>query len=353
MVPPLRVSNSSVSSAPTPFTFVAYAERLKRTAAAYRCVTFDVLADPAISSRRFCLVRHDIDMSPAAALSLARIEAKMGVTATYAVLLTGPFYNPHEATARAHLQAIAGLGHAIAVHFDAAWHGIKEEQALEDAVAADADALRRLLEVEVSAFSFHNTTDFTMACSASSYGGLWNAYAAELQDHVSYVSDSNGYWRFDDWDQALREQPERLQILTHPEWWNDREATPAEKVCELIEERSRAVWRDYDALLRGAGRENRSDIPTALEILQHQLGTAGEDLVRRWLSGAREEALLAACRQLNIELRRRGRPPAHGTCDDVARRLLAGESVEREELAETFRACSKLLLALGRNENEF
>ncbi|HEV3051074.1 MAG TPA: hypothetical protein VGX50_12245 [Longimicrobium sp.] len=349
----MRLPKSSASSALTPFTFLAYAERLKRTAATYRCVTFDVLADRALSSRRFCLVRHDIDMSPAAALRLARIEAKMGVTATYAVLLTGPFYNPHEATARAQLQAIAGLGHAIAVHFDAAWHGINDEQALEDAVAADADVLRRLLDVEVSAFSFHNTTEFTMACSASTYGGLWNAYAAELQDHVTYVSDSNGYWRFDDWDQALRDQPERLQILTHPEWWNEREATPAEKVCELLEERSRAAWREYDALLQHAGRENRSDIPAALEIFQHQLGAAGEDLVRRWLSGAREEALLAACRQLNVALRRRGRPPAHGGCEEVARRLLAGECVDREELAETFQACAKLLLALGRDANEF
>jgi hypothetical protein len=41
-----------------------------------------------------------------------------------------------------------------------------------------------------------------------------------FRQEVGYCSDSNGYWRVRRLEDVLREaKDERLQVLTHAEWW--------------------------------------------------------------------------------------------------------------------------------------
>lgn len=281
------------------FTLDSYRAHLDATAARYELVGYDVLGDPDLERRRFCLLRHDIDVSPGRALAVARLEAERGVASTYAVLLTGEFYNPLEADTRAILLEIAALGHEIGLHFDAAWHRIEDEASLPRALAWEAGILSGLLgDRPVRMFSFHNTTPFVLGCRERRYAGLWNAYAGALQDGTDYTSDSNGYWIHRRWADLLEAGPERIHLLTHPDSWVDREASPAERICLEIEGRSRASWNRYAALLAANRRENRSDIPEAFRILPERLGPAGQDLVRRWLSGARREAIFSLYRAL-------------------------------------------------------
>lgn len=194
-----------------------------------------------------------MDMSPVQPLALARIEAELGVRATYTILLSGELYSPFERSTRELLQQIGNLGHDLGLHFDAAWHGIDNEADLTEAITWEAGILNRLLELpaarQIKMFSFHNTTPFTMACKASHYAGLRNAYAGYLQGHVQYTSDSNGYWIHRSWEELLDQRPDRIQVLTHPEWWTATDAYPAEKVCRHLTSRSRSTWVGYRTLL--------------------------------------------------------------------------------------------------------
>jgi hypothetical protein len=149
----------------------------------------------------------------------------------------------------------------------------------------------------IETFIFHNTTDFTLSCGERRYGGLRNAYARDLGEKVNYVSDSNGYWRFKSWEQALAESPPRLQVLTHPEWWPHDRLSPAERVCRHIERQGQSIWKGYSDDLKKGDRENRADVPEAVEVL-----AAGDEddlaVLQLWLAGHRLEAtrrLAARC----------------------------------------------------------
>ncbi|MBB5514547.1 hypothetical protein FHS89_000545 [Rubricella aquisinus] len=285
-------------------TLDAYRGFVARTAAAYPCLGFEVLDAPALPPR-FALLRHDIDMSPQQALETARIEADLGVRATYTVLLTGEFYSPFEAGTRALLQEIRALGHDIGLHFDAAYHQINDDTQMDDALIWEADILSRLLvddagPAKIKMFSFHNTTPFTMSCRASHYAGLRNAYAGILQDACEYTSDSNGYWIHRTWDAILAAGHDRLQVLTHPEWWHATDAEPAEKLCQIMDQRIRDCWDGYQALLRRGNRINRTGLPLNIDKIEAIL--AGEEAARLpslWLAGYHGIAAAGLLRSLN------------------------------------------------------
>lgn len=271
-------------------TLDAYRDLAARTAETYSCLGFEVL-DGLTLPERFAILRHDIDMSPAHALETARIEADLGIRATYTVLLTGEFYSPFEATTRALLQKIRSLGHDIGLHFDAAYHRIFDDTQMDNALVWEADILSHLLAddagpAKIEMFSFHNTTPFTMSCRNSHYAGLRNAYAGILQDSCEYTSDSNGYWIHRTWDNILEEGHKRLQVLTHPEWWHKTDAEPAEKLCHIMDQRTKACWEGYQTLLRRGNRVNRTGLP--LDIDQVEAVFDGAEVARLpslWLAG--------------------------------------------------------------------
>lgn len=310
------------------FTLDEYAALLDRTQAIYQFVGFEILAEAELPER-FCILRHDIDMSPQGALRLAEIEAEKGARATYTILLTGPQYSPFEKLTLRLLRRIGELGHELALHFDASWHDISNEEMLHSALRSERRTLEELIEQPVRCFSFHNTTDFTMSARADSYGDLWNAYAGRLQDHVSYVSDSNGYWRFRSWADLLDERPSRLQVLTHPEWWGEESLLPAETVCRILDARSRTVWSEYVSLLRAGGRTIKSGVPDAQAVLLDQLGEL--ELMRLWLSGEEEAAYLKILRAI---AKKDG--PLTGEHRKLLDRLFTGHHVAASELEDAF-----------------
>lgn len=294
----------------TGFTLAHYRELLCETRSKYPCVGFEVLDEPSLPDR-FAIIRHDIDISPACSLELARIESDLGVRATYTVLLTGDSYSPFEGRTRLILREIASLGHDIGLHFDAAWHGIDSEAALQEAIRWESETLNRVLGLiqpeHVKMFSFHNTTPFTMACLQSHYAGLRNAYAGVLQSGVSYTSDSNGYWIHRSWNQLLSEGHDRIQVLTHPEWWRWEEGEPAEKVCAELLGRGRACWIGYRRLLEEGGRDNRTGLSLANRLLPVLYKEDGEQLLMLWLDGRHREAYLELYGRFDRQARRLAR----------------------------------------------
>jgi hypothetical protein len=201
------------------------------------------------------LWRHDIDYSVHRALALARLEAELGARATYFVSLHSDLYNPLEPDVHSRLREIAALGHWIGLHFDA---GFGSDASIDTRAAWEARVLAEALEVPVAAVSLHNpsvsgTEDF----DAEELGGMVHAGARTIRDRYAYVSDSNGYWRFDRLpDVVAAGTHERLHVLTHPEWWQERPMSPRERILRCIEGRGSAAQATYDELLAANGRVN-------------------------------------------------------------------------------------------------
>ena len=118
-----------------------------------------------------------------------------------------------------------------------------------------------------------------------------------LQDGCEYTSDSNGYWIYRSWDAILQEGHDRIQVLTHPEWWHAKDSEPGEKICAVLDRRSIACWRDYQALLRRGNRVNRTGL--AVDNVEEALAKIGSArLPALWLSGERELAAAGLLRAL-------------------------------------------------------
>jgi hypothetical protein len=206
---------------------------------------------------RFLLWRHDVDFSAHAARRLAEIEADEGVVATYFLYFHSEAYNLLEREATACIRDVMAFGHRIGLHFDAAYHRIADRETLVGALTREKRALEDAFGAEVEVFSFHMTTPFADTCRDWQYAGMINASADYFRQEVGYCSDSNGYWRVRRLEDVLREaKDERLQVLTHAEWWQEQVLSPRERFDRCIEGRAQKAKDWYEGVLRAAGREN-------------------------------------------------------------------------------------------------
>jgi len=203
------------------------------------------------------LLRHDLDTSVYRALRLARIERKCGVFSTYFLRLHSDFYNPLEKETHSMMRAITDMGHRIGLHFDAEFYGdIANKKKLEDLLLREKQFVEEWFNVDVLAMSFHNPQAAgLMGFNEDSYCGMVNAYGDSVMRTHKYVSDSNGYWRFDRlYDVIYGGKYHHLQVLIHPEWWDENPKTPKQRIRDVIEYRARSSMNEYLKLLESAGR---------------------------------------------------------------------------------------------------
>jgi hypothetical protein len=207
------------------------------------------------------LWRHDIDFSPHRGRRMAQIEAEQGVRATYFVLLHSELYNALEREVVQIVREIAGLGHAIGLHFDAQFYDRPCDRAeeLEPLLQMERGLLERTVGVPIEAFSWHNPFrgDWIESATGDSLAGMVNAYSRTIRDRFSYISDSHGVWRFRRLHDVLDAAADQhLHVLTHPEWWMPDAMPPRERITRAIDGRAARNEQFYDEALDAIGRPN-------------------------------------------------------------------------------------------------
>ena len=234
----------------------------------------------------FILWRHDVDLSLNRSARLAAIEKDVGVAATYFVNPHSEFYNLFERSQTQLVRTILDCGHELALHLDADYFDVRSEAALDDIVAREARTLTEYLGVAPTAVSFHNPREFLLTCERDTYGGLINCYSNWFKTMVPYVSDSNGTWRFARlWDELAHGRHPRLQVLTHPGWWQDSPMAPRLRVARCCYGRAAATLREYDAFLSRHERTNLAGGITNLWFLKESHPELFEDLTYLWQRG--------------------------------------------------------------------
>ncbi len=233
------------------FTERGYAEILRLAKERYRFEGFGTA-----SAEDHVLWRHDLDYSIHRALRLARIEAGLGVQATYFFFLRSPYYSLMEAAIAVAAREILTLGHYAGLHFDPTFYtAIGDARPLEKAIEFERGVLEDLLGAPVEVVSFHNPALAGLLDNDSPYlAGLINAYGKALREDYVYISDSYGFWRFE----SLREElasgaHKKLHVLTHPEWWVPEAMPPGERIARCTNGRADAMMKAYDDLLENAG----------------------------------------------------------------------------------------------------
>ena len=182
---------------------------LTARAGGYRFAFFDDDAQPGD-----LLLRHDVDLSLAAALDLAEAEAEVEAAATYFLMTESVFYNLASPEGEHALERLRELGHRVGLHalyprldldsrFDAviAWHN------------PDPDYMRAPVEDAI------------------------NVMQDPWFDPETYRSDSNQHWRSGCPHEELRTGAFAwLQLLTHPEIWVYPGTRMGETMRAMLEE---------------------------------------------------------------------------------------------------------------------
>lgn len=208
-------------------------------------------------AERFIIWRHDVDISMHNAKKMARIEAEKGIQSTYFLLLHSEYYNLMEREITNCVNEIIELGHQIGLHFDSHYYNIKSESELDKYLFMEKRILSEIFQKDINAFSFHNTSEFTMSCRKWEYAGMINTYASYFQEQVGYCSDSHGVWRFRRLSDVLTEgKDERLQILTHPVWWTSEIMSTKERIEKCINGRMKYCHDFYSTNLKLMNRDH-------------------------------------------------------------------------------------------------
>lgn len=236
------------------FTTKNYTKLVKYANEKYHFITFDTRA----FHHKSIYWRHDVDFSMHRAYKLAQIEAELGIKTTYFVLLHSQFYNLLEPEVTDLVFKIINLGHNIGLHFDSHYYVINDEKTLNEKLIFEKVFLENLFKIKINVFSFHITNEFTNQCRNNEYGKMINVYSSYFQNNVNYCSDSNGYWRFDRLEDVLTKGNfQVLQVLTHPELWQDEVMSPKQRIEKCINGRANKTREWYQNVLV---KYNRKDI---------------------------------------------------------------------------------------------
>ena len=144
------------------------------------------------------ILRHDVDLSLAAAVQMAELEHEAGASATYFLMTESVFYNLASSEGVASIARLRQLGHRVALH--AVYPHAPRDDRFDPVVAwhnPDPDYMREPLP-----------------------DGRINVMQEPWFDPATYRSDSNQSWRFGCPHDDLRAAAfPWLQLLTHPEIW--------------------------------------------------------------------------------------------------------------------------------------
>ena len=208
--------------------------------------------------KRTVIWRHDVDISPHAALKLAKIEKEENVAATYFFHFHNLFYNLLEAEIRDIVCEIISLGHSVGLHYEPDFYQVENDKDFNKYLEIEVALLEKITCCKIAVFSFHNPSEsMILEYSDYKYSGLINTYSSFFRENFGYCSDSIGYWRFRRLEDVLREADDKnLQVLTHPAWWQEEEMSPRQRIQRCIEGRASKQQNNYDEIVKEMGRLN-------------------------------------------------------------------------------------------------
>jgi hypothetical protein len=159
------------------------------------------------------ILRHDVDLSLAAALAMAEVEADEGAWSTWFLMTRSVFYNLASSEGEQAIERLRALGHRVANH--AVYPHVDLDERFDAVVA------------------WHNPDAEFMEAPIA---GAVNVMQAPFFNPEHYRSDSNQHWRHGcPHEELAAGRFEWLQLLTHPEIWAYDGATMRESMESMLD----------------------------------------------------------------------------------------------------------------------
>ena len=207
-------------------------------------------------SKKYCVIRHDIEFSIDRAYQLALIENKLGLSTTYTVQLRNKTYNALSDKNIKLVREIQDMGHHIASHIHMG--AFTDPDFVMNAPAyiiKDTETLMDYLGFEIDRFAFHRPKKEWLNLTGDDhavfhdllylnnkplinvYDKPFFTYGEKKADSVWYLSDSNHTWKYGD---PLKEDLttiDRMQLLCHPYSWTDTGYNNKDNMAHIVLEK--------------------------------------------------------------------------------------------------------------------
>ena len=196
------------------------------------------------NTKKFCILRHDIEFSIDRAYKLAKIEKELGVVSTYTVQVRNNTYNALSEKNINLISKIRNLGHHIGLHQNPP-SSLKLDT-LKDYIMRDITILEDSYGFEIDRFAFHRPKKEYLNCYVELENKI-NCYDRKFFHFfdkrpesldILYLADSNHKWKYGyplDFDFL---KINKLQLLTHPFSWSEKGGDNYGNFVSLIRERN-------------------------------------------------------------------------------------------------------------------
>lgn len=243
------------------FTLKKYSELLRALDVnGYQFLTFEQYCTQkdALSSVKFIILRHDVDLKAENALAVAKIEHDLGIVASYYFRVVEQSNKPEI------IRAIAAIGHEIGYHFEdmTICEGNAEKAIMH--FQKQLDYFRQFYPVKTICmhgsprskydsrdlwkhFDYHDfgiigepyfDVDFSMVFYLTDTGRRWDGFNVSIRDKVpvhqeEWIRQGLVFHTTDDIIEAIGKGtfPSRIMMTTHPQRWTNHKI---EWLSELI-----------------------------------------------------------------------------------------------------------------------
>lgn len=178
----------------------------------------------------YLILTHDVDLSLASALDIAKIEYALDIQATYFILFSSKLYNIFESAGNSRLRMIKFLKHEIGLHYD-----LKAYRQYEDftfPLKLEVGALGMQIGQEVSSISMHQP-EIEESNPFLNVPPLLCAQNPKFYD--LYVSDSYRAWDYEYLEKLLSLEYDRVKLSLHPGLWTDEEVDRGGAISNVLE----------------------------------------------------------------------------------------------------------------------
>jgi peptidoglycan/xylan/chitin deacetylase (PgdA/CDA1 family) len=196
------------------FTLERYAELIQYLKGIYKIVPFNNVPQENIP---YLILRHDVDWSLPSALKVAQVERDLGITSTYFILFSKSLYDVLENRNAAIVKQISKLGHEIGLHYCPQCYRSYSRN-MDKTLEREIKLLERISGREVRSIARHGPWVRDPFAKTKKYVNANNP----LMRGDLYVHDSCRAWSsLEDLFKLLNSPPKQVQLLTHPENWQD------------------------------------------------------------------------------------------------------------------------------------
>lgn len=230
------------------FSYENYSKMLDDIVKVGTITDFEEIAEN--KTKKFIILRHDVEFSPKRALKMAKIEYEKGIQSSYFFQLTNNSYNIISKRNIERVNEIKNMGHKVGLHFHL--NGLEDIKIIKERIKREADILSYYLGFPINRFSFHRPPDFVLEQTIE-VAGLINAYDSsfftytkdatklDFSKNIKYVADS----KWTQWSythpyscptKEFLDKYDKIQILAHPFVWTESGLGILENLKALLEE---------------------------------------------------------------------------------------------------------------------